>query len=87
VNVPNPVASPARAGWRGEAACRNLPTATFFPLPGDTVGTLAAKAICRCCSVWAACLADALADPMRHGVWGGLTGEERARRRGTARAL
>lgn len=36
-----------------------------------------AKAICATCPVRAECLAVAVAAGERHGVWGGLTSDER----------
>lgn len=60
----------------------------FFPL--DTSGpatrrVTAAKAICARCPVLPACRTWALAHEA-YGIWGGLTEQERARRRRTAAA-
>jgi WhiB family transcriptional regulator, redox-sensing transcriptional regulator len=40
-----------------------------------------AKAICALCPVRAQCLDYALGNSIRHGIWGGLNKEERARER------
>lgn len=69
------------------AACRNVDTDVFFPTPGQSYH--AAKAVCDRCPVRSACLrrameAEALqvrqggrAREARHGMFGGLTPDER----------
>ena len=47
----------------------------FFP--NDKSDGLAAKTICRRCTVRAECLAEALGDPGLVGVWGGTTERDR----------
>lgn len=74
--------------WREKAACQDLDVEFFFPL--GTTGpaldqTNQAKAICANCPVSRHCLVWALANHQNHGIWGGLTGDERhklRRRRG-----
>jgi WhiB family redox-sensing transcriptional regulator len=61
------------------AACRDVPTDTFYPERGDPLGTGPAKRICAGCPVRAECLADALERGDPWGVWGGLSERERRR--------
>ena len=63
------------------ALCAQVDPDLWHPEKGQ--GNTAAKAICHRCDGEAACLADALADPEREGVWGGTTFRERQ----TMRAL
>lgn len=72
--------------WRARAACAGTPDPEmFFPVneaggnPVDARLIDAAKAVCNGCPVVAECLEWALDNRCTHGVWGGLTGEERAR--------
>lgn len=65
--------------WRHKAACDGQDTAWWFP---DKTGaynpaTAKAVAICRTCPVQADCLAHAQDKPEYHGIWGGLTPEQR----------
>jgi len=76
-----PFASSGRPGWMDSAACRDLPTALFFPADGDDDGAIRAKAVCRSCSVRRPCLAYALPDPNLYGVWGASTADQRRNRR------
>lgn len=68
--------------WQLEAACRGADPGAFFYLDnerGEARGTRirAAKLICRSCPVRSECLKHALDSHEHHGVWGGLTEEER----------
>lgn len=54
--------------WQDAAACRGLPTALFFPLPGATAE--AAQRVCSRCPVRVAC-AD-YGRGQSHGIWGGV---------------
>lgn len=71
------------AGWEGEAACRGMDPALFYPAKNHLEQAERAKAVCAGCSVRKACLADAMADEQglgpsaREGVRGGLNGRER----------
>ena len=67
------------AGWRLDAACRDLDTAIFFPETEDAAAV--AKAICAACPVREACLEFALITRQDDGVWGGLDENERRRAR------
>ena len=77
-------------GWMADAACNGADPEVFFPELGQSAA--AAKAICGVCPVRERCLADAMAADVRHGVWGGLSPNERLalagrrRRRDTERS-
>lgn len=62
--------------WMDTAACADS-DADFFPGPGQNVGP--ARAVCRDCPARMACLTWALEQHIGNGVFGGLTGSERAR--------
>lgn len=57
------------------AACRNEDLELFFAVGDGREDE--AKAVCRRCPVRWECLTYALETRQRHGVWGGLTAEER----------
>ena len=66
--------------WRSLAACRSADPDLFFPVSssGASVAQVAeAKAICAGCQVRRDCLAFALRTHQDHGVWGGLSEQER----------
>ena len=71
-----------RPDWHDHAACRDADPDLFFP-GGDIRSTRAqvktAKLICRGCPVRTICLSWALASGQEHGIWGGLTEDERRR--------
>lgn len=76
-------------GWRGQAACRHVDAAIFFPAgsSGAAVGHLkAARAVCRRCPVQEACLRFALETNQEAGVWGGKDEDERRTLRRLQRA-
>jgi len=58
-----------------DAACRGMDPAIFYPMRGSAVKV--PKAICNGCSVKAECLAAAMAEPERYGIWGDATERER----------
>lgn len=73
--------------WRQRLACADEDPELWFPLAdanqhGQAVAirtqTEQAKAICADCPVRQKCLDWALTYPEKHGIWGGLTEEERA---------
>ncbi|MET9497425.1 WhiB family transcriptional regulator [Streptomyces sp. NPDC006552] len=70
--------------WRDRAACRDEYPDLFFPI-GATAAALAqteeAKRVCQGCPVSVQCLRWALETGQEHGVWGGLTEDERRRLR------
>lgn len=72
--------------WRHQAACAGTDPEAFFPIsetgtnPADATLIADAKTLCRTqCPVIAECLDWALQAHCVHGVWGGTSGEERAR--------
>lgn len=68
----------SREAWRDEALCAEVDGDLFFPLPGADARVAEAKSICDACDVRAQCLAYALDNNIDQGVWGGLSGNERA---------
>jgi WhiB family redox-sensing transcriptional regulator len=66
--------------WYHYAACQNQDPELFFPI-GNTGPALAqlekAKHVCASCPVQSLCLEWALLAGIDHGVWGGLSEEER----------
>jgi WhiB family redox-sensing transcriptional regulator len=66
--------------WRSMAACRSADPDLFFPISssGQSMAQEAeAKAICAGCRVRRECLAFALRTHQAHGVWGGMSEQER----------
>lgn len=77
------MAQPVGEMWQQRAACRGPHAAVFFP-PSHferkderEVRETAAKAICASCPVRRPCLDYALAIREPHGIWGGLSENER----------
>ena len=77
--------------WRVIAACQSVDPELFFPVSaaGKCLEEVAeAKRVCARCLVRAECLTFAQRTGQVHGIWGGLTEEERiqavrSRQRGT----
>jgi len=72
--------------WEERAACVGLNARLFFGPDGERaeereIREAKAKAICALCPVRAQCLDYALENSVKHGIWGGLNQEERARER------
>lgn len=67
----------AHPDWMQLAECRGLDPELFHAEQGES--TREAKAVCAGCPVKAACLAHALDNHEKVGVWGGLSGQERRR--------
>jgi WhiB family transcriptional regulator, redox-sensing transcriptional regulator len=63
--------------WHQRAACRGVDPDIFYPVSEEDAGD--AKNICHPCAVRETCLAFALANRERDGVWGGTTERERRR--------
>jgi len=66
--------------WRQLAACRHADPELFFPVStsGPSLDQVTqAKAICAGCPVRRHCLGFALDTRQDHGVWGGMSEEER----------
>jgi Transcription factor WhiB len=79
------VAPASPADWDLHAACQGVDTERFYATSDAAVER--AKGICGRCFVQADCLAAAdecergLGRKMVHGIWGGLTADERIERR------
>jgi WhiB family transcriptional regulator, redox-sensing transcriptional regulator len=63
-----------------DAACLGADPALFFPGQGDAETEAAAVAICSACPARASCLASALQNDERYGIWGGINLETWPRR-------
>ena len=68
--------------WQAAAACRGNAAALFDFAhdergPSGRARVSAAKQVCVACTVRAQCLQFALAHAEPHGIWGGLTPQER----------
>jgi WhiB family transcriptional regulator, redox-sensing transcriptional regulator len=66
--------------WRDRSACLDEDPELFFPIGNTGPAILQieeAKAVCRRCEVREQCLAWALEAGQDHGVWGGLSEDER----------
>ncbi len=72
-----------RPAWRDRAQCRGVDPDLFFPETGEP-GT-EAKRVCWGCAVREECLAYALDNREKFGVWGGLSEAERRRMRSRRR--
>lgn len=64
-----------RPAWMDQAACRHIDADLFFPARGESLE--AAIAVCTECPVRAHCLAYALTNGERYGVWGGTSEKQR----------
>lgn len=74
------IAADHLADWWTRAACQSADPELFFPISqsGPASGQIAqAKAVCARCAVQDHCLRYALAADPVHGVWGGMSEEER----------
>jgi WhiB family redox-sensing transcriptional regulator len=70
------------SSWRLRAACRSVDSAVFFSPDAEwgrarEAREARAKAICARCPVIRECAAYALTAGERHGVWGGLSEQDR----------
>jgi len=66
--------------WHADAACTEHPELTWFPAQHEDAS--AAKAVCSTCLVAVDCRAWAMAQgPTLQGIWAGLSGQERKRKR------
>jgi WhiB family redox-sensing transcriptional regulator len=74
--------------WMSRGACQREDPELFFPIAADGPSPekiKAAKRVCHCCAVSAACLSFGLKTP-QDGIWGGTTrGERSAMRKRRAR--
>jgi len=72
-----------RRDWWKSAACQDADPELFFPVSAVGPGRediARAKAVCASCLVRQPCLEFARATHQVHGVWGGMTEEERRAR-------
>jgi WhiB family redox-sensing transcriptional regulator len=70
----------ARRHWRSAAECRFGDPELFFPVSSSVLcleQEAEAKEICARCQVQPECLAFALRTRQVHGVWGGMSEQER----------
>lgn len=68
------------SGWLQHAACRGEDPELFFPVgtEGPAVAQIAeAKRVCSICPARRECLDVALLTGQGHGIWGGLSEDER----------
>lgn len=61
--------------WKLHAACRGMDTELFYPEQGES--PYPALAVCATCPVTPACLATALKNNERFGIWGGKSAKQR----------
>lgn len=66
---------PPPGDWVQQAACGGAPVDIWFP--DDPHQATEAKTACAACPVRNECLDYALDNRIQHGIWGGLTHEER----------
>lgn len=69
----------APPAWVERALCAQTDPEAFFPEKGGS--TRQAKKVCRACEVQTDCLEYALSKHERWGVWGGLSEQERRRKK------
>ena len=71
----------AESQWQLSARCIGFPSAVFFPEDQNPRerrrSEAAAKRICSACPVISQCREHALRTPENHGIWGGMTPDER----------
>jgi WhiB family transcriptional regulator, redox-sensing transcriptional regulator len=63
--------------WQDRAACFGIEPDVFFPVSEEEAGP--ALAFCTVCPIRRDCLAWALKNGERYGVWGGTTEQQRRR--------
>ncbi len=68
-----------RPAWHRDALCREFPEISWFPERGEPVRP--AREICGRCLVAGECRAAGASEV--HGIWGGLSINQRRGRRGT----
>ncbi|WP_328344877.1 WhiB family transcriptional regulator [Micromonospora sp. NBC_00421] len=91
-NVANHQTAERPRDWRDAAYCRDKDPELHFPVGTSgpaLIQTEQAKANCRRCPVKDECLSWALDSGQDHGVWGGMSEDERraVKRRGGLRVL
>lgn len=71
--------------WRDLAVCAGGDPELWFPPKGDPFRSEQAIMICRGCPVREQCAEDAIVTGVEHGVFGGMTPEERKAERARRR--
>ncbi|WP_322789930.1 WhiB family transcriptional regulator [Rhodococcus wratislaviensis] len=92
-HLPVPVSGASdrdNAEWQQFSACRGSNTELFFPQDGEAQHVRvsrerSAKELCDVCPVARQCADYALGTKERHGIWGGMTAQERRNRERRAR--
>ncbi len=74
-DLPKQVSPPDH--WQERAACYGLDPEVFFPTTEEEAGL--ALSYCAICPVQEMCLAWAVQNGERYGVWGGTTEQQRRR--------
>ena len=77
VDLPDLFGLGEEQSWHERALCAETDPEAFFPEKGGS--TREAKKICVGCEVRGECLAYALDNDERFGIWGGLSERERRR--------
>ncbi|MDO5024978.1 MAG: WhiB family transcriptional regulator [Trueperella sp.] len=67
----------AGRSWMEDALCAQTDPDIFYPEKGGS--TAPATSICKNCSVRAECLEYAVSNDIRHGIWGGMSDNDRKR--------
>ncbi len=70
-------ASGEELAWQDFALCAETDPDIFFPEKGGS--TTPATSVCSQCLVQAECLEYALSHDIRHGIWGGMSDNDRRR--------
>ncbi|MFV8165237.1 WhiB family transcriptional regulator [Mycobacterium sp. 134] len=78
-----PTPESAFPDWRSRSSCRDVDPTVFYGPDRERAAArrqrvARAKAICQSCPVRRACLRQSLRFSEPHGVWGGLTADERS---------
>lgn len=68
---------PPAPAWQAQARCNETDPEAFYPERGGT--NLAARGVCAECPVRAACLAWAVENGEKYGMWGGLSEAQRGK--------
>lgn len=63
--------------WQELALCAQTDPDIFFPEKGGS--TTPATSVCTACEVQAECLEYAISNDIRHGIWGGMSDNDRRR--------
>ena len=70
-------ASGEQLAWQDFALCAETDPDIFFPEKGGS--TTPATSVCAQCMVQAECLEYAISHDIRHGIWGGMSDNDRRR--------